>query len=187
MVMEQSGLYEVIGEADTGQSGWQIIRDRVPDLVVMDLDIPTTSGLEVIERIRNEFPKMAVVVLSAQNESVYAARALRAGANGFVSKDRDLQILQMAFTSVSAGFSFFPGIPNDAGEEPTSASVPKLSNREVTVLRLLVKGTSHKVIGAQLCISDKTVSAYKMRILRKLGLSNIVDLVDFARSNRLLL
>jgi len=189
--LESSSYFKVVGEADSGPAALSVIRTQLPALVILDLDLPKMSGLELIERLKASNPEIRVLVLSAQPESIFAARSLQAGANGFLSKSEDLQALVQAARSVLAGYSVFPSTALTASPRPTigagSELIRSLSDRELTVLQYLARGLSNKEVGAALQISNKTVSSCKSRLLEKLKISTLVELVDFARAHRLAL
>ncbi|SFM63975.1 response regulator transcription factor [Variovorax sp. OV329] len=189
--LESSGVFKVVGEADNGPAALSVIRAKLPALVILDLDLPKLSGLELMGRLRVSNPDIHVLVLSAQQESVFAARALLAGASGFLSKSEDLSAIVQAARSVLAGYSVFPKSALFAGPRPPSGAqagfIDSLSDREVTVLQYLARGLSNKEVGEALQISNKTVSSCKSRLLEKLKISTMVELVDFARAHRLAL
>jgi len=188
-VLESSGLFKVVGEADSGPTALTVIREAQPSLVILDLDLPKMNGLELIERLKSSNPAIKLLVLSAQQESIFASRALQAGANGFMSKAEGMSSIVQAAQSVLAGYSVFPssalGSFTGAGTSPSDL-VKTLSDRELTVLQQLARGMSNKEIGDALLISNKTVSSYKTRVFEKLNISTLVELVDFARANDLI-
>jgi len=189
-VLEGSGQFKVMAEVDNGPAALTIIREEHPDLAVLDLDLPKLSGLELIERLKGSQPRTKLLVLTGQQESIFAARAMQAGANGFMSKAEDLQSLVPAALAVLAGYSMFPNsalevLSGIAGLSP-DALLKSLSDRELTVLQNLARGMSNKEIADTLLISNKTVSSYKIRIFEKLGISSVVELVDFARVHHLI-
>ena len=101
-VLEAGGNLSVVGEAENGPSAITTVRELRPDLVILDLDLPRMNGLELIERLRAIDPALRLLVLSAQQESIFATRALQAGANGFMSKSEDMGSLVQAAASVLA-------------------------------------------------------------------------------------
>ncbi len=189
-VLEASGLFKIVGEADSGPSALNIIRDHQPALVILDLDLPRMNGLELIERLKASNPSIKLLVLSAQQEGIFASRALQAGANGFMSKSEGMSSVVQAAQSVLAGYSVFPSsaLGAFAGSQGNSPAdlIKTLSDRELTVLQQLARGMSNKEIGDALLISNKTVSSYKTRQFEKLNISTLVELVDFARANGLI-
>jgi len=188
-VLEKSGRYAIVGETDNGQSVIELVREHKVDLIIIDLNIPRISGLELIKRIKGQHPGIKLLVLSAQDEMVYASRSMQAGADGFVSKSKDLSAILSASDAIMAGYSFFPrDVVSGAklnGENQLDSRIEKLSDRELAVLQHLAQGLSNKDIADRLFISNKTVSTYKVNIFEKLGISNVVDLTDFARTNKL--
>jgi DNA-binding NarL/FixJ family response regulator len=189
-VLEASGLFKIVGEADSGPSALNLIRDQQPALVILDLDLPRMNGLELIERLKASNSSIKLLVLSAQQEGIFASRALQAGANGFMSKSEGMSSIVQAAQSVLAGYSVFPSsalgaFSGSQGNSPADL-IKSLSDRELTVLQQLARGMSNKEIGDALLISNKTVSSYKTRVFEKLNISTLVELVDFARANDLI-
>jgi len=183
-----------ITEADNGQTAVDLVRQYGADLVILDLDIPRMSGLDAVPRMRAAHPGVRVLVLTAQDAVPFAARAMQAGAQGFVSKTQDLEAIVRCVQSVLGGFTVFPSstprdMPRDPqrdGQSPNDTEgLGKLTDKEMEVLRMLTRGMTNKAIGKALFISNKTVSSYKTRIMNKLGAESLVDLVDFARRCRL--
>jgi len=189
-VMEGSGQYRVVGEADNGPAALALIREVQPALAILDLDLPKMSGLELIERVKVAQPGTKLLVLSAQQEGIFATRALQAGANGFLSKSEGMNAIVQAAHTVLSGYSVFPSTALAGPSSSTGASgadlVKTLSDRELTVLQYLGRGMSNKEIGDALLISNKTVSSYKTRLFEKLNISTLVELIDFARANHLI-
>lgn len=188
--LEGTGEFDVIGEAGDGPSALAVVRELEPDLVVLDLDLPRLNGLDVIERVRKALPQCKLLVLSGQEESIFGARAVKAGANAFISKSEDLRRLIDAAHAVLAGYSIFATsiLASQStlldGSRP-NALIKRLSDRELTVLQHLARGLSNKEIAEVLLISNKTISGYKARIFEKLNISSLVELVDFSRTHRL--
>ncbi|MDM0001984.1 response regulator transcription factor [Variovorax sp. J22P240] len=187
--LESSGRFEVVGEADSGPAALEMIREHVPALVILDLDLPQMSGLELVDRLKASGLGTKLLVLSGQQEAIFATRAMQSGANGFLSKSADMHKLVEAAQSVIAGYSVFPSSALVSLTGPTSmgadAMIKSLSDRELAVLQDLARGMSNKEIADKLLISNKTVSTYKVRIFEKLGISTLVELVDFARTQGL--
>ncbi len=188
--LEATGQFEVVGEASDGPSALAVIRELQPKLVILDLDLPRLNGLDVIERVRKLHRDTKLLVLSGQQESIFGARAVKAGANAFISKTEDLQRLIQAAHTVLAGYSMFATsvLASQSammdGARP-GALIKSLSDRELTVLQYLARGLSNKEIAETLLISNKTISGYKARIFQKLSISSLVELVDFSRAHKL--
>ncbi|MBT1910642.1 fimbria biosynthesis transcriptional regulator FimZ [Enterobacter hormaechei subsp. xiangfangensis] len=149
------------------------IRNHPIDLVILDIEMTGTDGFVLLKRIRNLNKDIKVLFLSSKSEAFYAGRAIRAGANGFVSKRKDLGEIYNAVEMILTGYSFFPSetlsFINHLGSRTGAAVDMPLSNREVTVLRYLANGLSNKEIADQLLLSNKTISAHKSNIFSKLG------------------
>ncbi|EGK62321.1 fimbria biosynthesis transcriptional regulator FimZ [Enterobacter hormaechei] len=166
------------------------IRNHPIDLVILDIETTGTDGFVLLKRIRNLNKDIKVLFLSSKSEAFYAGRAIRAGANGFVSKRKDLGEIYNAVEMILTGYSFFPSetlsFINHLGSRTGAAVDMPLSNREVTVLRYLANGLSNKEIADQLLLSNKTISAHKSNIFSKLGVQSIVELIDYAKAHELL-
>ena len=166
------------------------IRTHPIDRVILDIEMTGTDGFVLLKRIRNLNKDIKVLFLSSKSEAFYAGRAIRAGANGFVSKRKDLGEIYNAVEMILTGYSFFPSetlsFINHLGSRTGAAVDMPLSNREVTVLRYLANGLSNKEIADQLLLSNKTISAHKSNIFSKLGVQSIVELIDYAKAHELL-
>ncbi|MCF0005561.1 fimbria biosynthesis transcriptional regulator FimZ [Enterobacter hormaechei] len=166
------------------------IRNHPIDLVILDIEMTGTDGFVLLKRIRNLNKDIKVLFLSSKSEAFYAGRAIRAGANGFVSKRKYLGEIYNAVEMILTGYSFFPSetlsFINHLGSRTGAAVDMPLSNREVTVLRYLANGLSNKEIADQLLLSNKTISAHKSNIFSKLGVQSIVELIDYAKAHELL-
>ncbi|MDS0948219.1 fimbria biosynthesis transcriptional regulator FimZ [Enterobacter hormaechei] len=166
------------------------IRNHPIDLVILDIEMTGTDGFVLLKRIRNLNKDIKVLFLSSKSEAFYAGRAIRAGANGFVRKRKDLGEIYNAVEMILTGYSFFPSetlsFINHLGSRTGAAVDMPLSNREVTVLRYLANGLSNKEIADQLLLSNKTISAHKSNIFSKLGVQSIVELIDYAKAHELL-
>jgi len=182
----------VEGEAANGDQALALIKANDYDLAVLDMSMPGVSGIELIKRVRLEKPRLRVLILSMHGEAQYAARALRAGASGYVTKDAASAQLVGAIRKVAAGGVHISdaaaaqlvaaqGGPA-AGEAAPHA---RLSNREFEVFRLLVQGLGPTEIADRLHLSVKTVSTHKTRILGKMGMESTADLVRYAVEKKL--
>ncbi|RJG14345.1 DNA-binding response regulator [Pseudomonas cavernicola] len=189
--------YEVVGETDNGVDAIALAREHLPDLVVLDIGIPKLDGLDVITRLHSlALPAKAqpfkVLVLTGQSSAHYATRCMQAGAAGFVCKEGDLAELAAAARAVLSGYSYFPSHvlqPSRrlAGTPDEAELISHLSDRELSVLQHLANGYSNIEISEQLFISNKTVSTYKTRLMLKLNAHSLVDLLEFAKRNALVL
>ncbi|ACC73447.1 response regulator transcription factor [Paraburkholderia phymatum] len=183
-LLQLLGCQEVF-EADNGQSALEMARQFTPDLTILDLDIPRINGLDVLARLRAAQPGMRVLILSSHDAATFISRAMRAGAQGFVSKSQDVKEIMRSVEAVMSGYSVFPVAPVSAGPGAhgfvEESRLDLLSDKELVILQMLAKGLSNKTIGDALFISNKTVSSHKTRLMSKVGVETLVELVDFAR------
>jgi DNA-binding NarL/FixJ family response regulator len=181
-----SGI-EVAAEAATGDEALALAKAGDYDVAMLDMSMPGLSGIDLIKRLKIEKPKLRILVLSMHGEPQYAARALKAGASGYLNKDSAAEALLGALRKVAAGGVHVSEAAAaallQAGEK---SSHEALSDREFEVLRLLAGGLGPTEIGEKLHLSVKTVSTHKARILDKLGLGSTAELVRYALDNKLL-
>ena len=174
----------VEGEAANGDEALALVKANDYDLAVLDMSMPGLSGIELIKRLRLEKPRLRLLVLSMHGEAQYAARALKAGAAGYLTKDSASAQLVIAIRKVAAGgVHISEAAAAQLVGSAAGGDVPRhtrLSNREFEVFRLLVAGRGPTEIAEQLHLSVKTVSTHKTRILEKMGMESIVDLVRYA-------
>ena len=184
--LTQVANIEDVVEAGNGQEAVELTRQYLPDLAILDLDIPRINSLDVIPRLRLAHPHIRVMILSGHDTPTFVQRAVRAGAQGFVSKTQDISEIVRGVEAILSGYSVFPVTSGTivaplVGELNEQAKLELISDKELIVLQMLAKGMSNKSIGEALFISNKTVSSHKTRILQKLAVETLVDLVDFAR------
>ena len=183
---------EVAGEAASGADVLDYLRrNEALDLILLDLNMPGITGTDLIARIKAQHPDLPILVLSMHNETQVASRMLRAGAQGYITKDSDPEVLLAAMRKVAAGGKYIaPELAEkmvfDASTNAPAAPHLGLSDRELEVLRLLITGLGVNDIAAQLVLSHKTVSTYKIRLMEKLSVSNLADLMRYAMQHELL-
>jgi two-component system response regulator NreC len=181
----ETGL-EVVGEAGSGDEGVDEARRLKPDVVVMDLSMPGTDGLEATRRIAALGLKSRVLVLTAHGEEEYLVPVVDAGASGYLMKTRADQDLIDAIRVVARGEVYLPPkatrlLLQQYRKSPESATgLAELSAREREVMALTAEGFSSREIGEKLFVSPKTVDTYRARIMEKLGLNLRSELVRFA-------
>ncbi|HEU4644727.1 MAG TPA: response regulator transcription factor [Burkholderiales bacterium] len=179
--------FEVVAEAADGDQALALVRANDYDVAVLDMSMPGLSGFDLVKRLKLEKPALRVLVLSMHGEQQYAARALKAGASGYVNKDTAAEQLLGALRKVAAGGvhvsdAAAASLVAGAGAAPHEA----LSDREFEVLRLLAQGLTPTEIGERLHLSVKTVSTHKSRAQDKLGVAGTAELVRYALENKLL-
>jgi two-component system response regulator NreC len=185
--------FEVVGEASTGDEGVDRVRELKPDVVIMDLSMPGSDGLEATRRITALGLKTKVLVLTVHAEEEYLVPVVEAGASGYLSKtSADLDLVE-AIRIVARGEVYMPPKATRLllhhyknSQTETLGASPELSAREQEVLALTAEGYSSREIGERLFISPKTVDTYRARIMEKLGLTHRSELVRFALKTGLL-
>jgi DNA-binding NarL/FixJ family response regulator len=186
-LIESAGKVEVVGEASSGDEAVDKVRELKPDVVVMDLSMPGSNGLEATRRIAALELDTNVLVLTVHAEEEYLVPVVEAGASGYLTKtSADTDLLE-AIRVVARGQVFLPPKATTlllkqykAAEADEEQGLNDLSTREQEVLALTAEGYSSREIGKKLFISPKTVDTYRSRIMDKLGLSHRSDLVRFA-------
>jgi DNA-binding NarL/FixJ family response regulator len=177
---------QVAGEAASGDEALALVKANDYDVAMLDMSMPGLSGIDLIKRLKLEKPRLRILVLSMHGESQYAARALKAGAAGYLHKDSAAELLlatlrKIAGGGVHIGDAAAAALLQSGEKSPHEA----LSDREFEVMRLLVEGLGPTEIGARLHLSVKTVSTHKTRILEKLNLGSTAELVRYALEHRL--
>jgi len=181
---------EVVAEAATGHELIDILRHESVDVVVIDLSMPGIPGMDLIQRIRSDFPMVAVLVLTMHAEEQYAMRAFRCGAHGYLTKDGAGEQLLGAIRKVAQGGMYVTAAMAErlALGLRQLHDVPlhdTLSNRELEVYRRIVAGMRLTDIADELHLSIKTISTHKSRIMEKLGVEGTASLVRYGMEHRL--
>jgi DNA-binding NarL/FixJ family response regulator len=170
----------VCAEADSAQSGFEAIRANKPSLAIIDLSLKNSSGLELLKDLRAQDFELPVLVLSMHDESLYAERALRAGANGYITKQEASEEVMEAIRQVLAGEiyldpKFMKRVVRKIFKEGTdnsAISVDRLTDRELAVFELIGEGKTAREIAVRLRIGTTTLDTYRARIKEKLGFEN---------------
>src|SRR2546426_3274721 len=187
-LIHSDGNFAVCGEANNAPEGIEIIRKLAPDLAIVDLSLPGANGIELIKNIRAEFPKLPILVLSMHDESLYALRALRAGAEGYVMKHEAMANVIQAIHEVFNGRPYLsPAMAAQVitkfahrGSQSEADAVERLSDRELEILELIGKGKEVRQIAKLLHLSPKTVETHRAHIKEKLNLQNARQVTRFA-------
>jgi len=188
--LEQDRSIEAIAEASTGAETLQQLRDGRWDLVILDINMPDRSGIDILRHIRSGYPDTRVLVISGFSEKQYAINVLRAGAAGYLAKDQAPEEFMRAVHTVLAGRRFVSAALSEmlvsALDEPTEQPLhASLSQREFQILCKLAVGRSVSEIAQELFISVKTVSTYRALVLEKMKLTTNADLTTYALRNGL--
>ncbi|MEB0040807.1 MULTISPECIES: response regulator transcription factor [unclassified Pseudomonas] len=189
MLLENEN-YEVVGETDNGVDAMQMVRECLPDLIILDISIPKLDGLEVLARFNAMNLPSKILVLTAQTPNLFAIRCMQSGAAGYVCKQEDLSELLSSVRAVLSGYNYFPSQAlspaSRADGPPSEIELFKLVNdRELMVLQLFAQGRTNKEIAKGMFLSNKTVSTYKTRLMQKLRVKTLVELIELAKRNAL--
>ncbi|WP_396957068.1 response regulator [Nitrosomonas sp.] len=189
-ILSETGDITVTGEAEAGFQAIRIIRQHDFDVMLLDISLPDRNGIEVLKQIRKERPALAVLMLSMHNENEFAIRALKAGAAGYLNKQSAPAQLVTAIRQVAAGQKFItPALAMElANAITTDVDRPPhamLSDREYQTLCLIAAGRGLSEISEEMCLSPKTVSVYRARLMDKLRLSNNSELIRYAIKHHL--
>lgn len=189
MVLEKENL-TVVAETEDGLHAIQLAKQLSPDLVIVDIDIVSVNGIDVVQRLRANGFNGGILVLTGKEGDHYIRRCASAGADGFLSKRNNLSELSDAVRAIRGGYGYFPR--NLARLDAVSGLIDsgkgkmaELSAKELDVLRYLARGMKVVEIAREMNISDKTVSTYKSRLMSKLGLKNMVEIYDFTQRHNL--
>ena len=187
-LIHSDSAFAVCGEASNASEAMEVIRRLQPDLAIVDLSLPGANGIELIKNIRAEFAKLPILVLSMHDESLYALRAMRAGADGYVMKHEAMQNVVQAIHEVFNGRPYLS--PAMAAQVITKFAhrqaegevdaVERLSDRELEILELIGKGNEVRQIAKLLHLSPKTVETHRAHIKDKLDLKNSREVARFA-------
>lgn len=183
-LIEGLGTLRVSGEAASGSELLDVLRQGPADLVLMDMAMPAPSGVELIQRLRELYPSLPILVLSMHNEGQIVARALKSGAAGYITKDCHPDTLLAAIGKLLAGGRFIDPALVESVVFNRDAEAPsphdQLSPRERQILEMISSGLPLGDIADRLHLSPKTVSTHKMRLMQKLDLHTNADLLKYA-------
>ncbi|MFI8223776.1 response regulator [Pseudomonas sp. NPDC085632] len=190
IVLQTEGFNQIY-EASHGNEVVSLIREHKPRLVILDLNLPVLDGLEVMARIKTNDLRCRVLVFSTHEPMFYQERCVRAGAMAYVTKTNKLEQLRIAIRAVMSGHAYFSSFPDsfstlNAVQTTEKQMIDQLSDRELSIFRQLGLGKSNKAIAEEMHLSYKTVSTYKTRLMKKLGVSSAVHLRDFAKRNHVI-
>lgn len=186
-VLEEASGFEVVDTASTTSELFEKLEKVSPDVIMLEMDIPEINGIATLRKLKKENPDVKVLMYSGQSEDVYALSTIRAGAFGYLSKASDIDYIISAVRKVSEGNMFITNelaqrLAFDEGTQKPRRFFRKLSTREVEVLKLLASGKRNKDVAIGLNLNEKTVSTYKARLMKKLNVDNMVDLLQQAKA-----
>ncbi|TXG36577.1 response regulator [Seonamhaeicola maritimus] len=178
---------KIVGSLDDGAAILDFVKKNPVDIILTEADFPKLNGLTLLRHLKSDHPDIKTIIFSGQPEEVYAINAIKAGAAGYVSKTVNVITVNEAIMKVNDGGIYLSNeltqqlaFGNRVGKS-SGSFYKKLSTREAEVLKLLTVGRKNKEISKELDINEKTVSTYKARLMRKLKVTNLVDLVNQAK------
>ncbi len=186
-LLKKKSKYEIIDKAFNGNEIYLKLDKHKPDILIMEIDMPQVSGINALRGIKSYFPDVRVLIYSIHPEEIYALRSIKGGAAGYVPKTASTKIFLKALKKITKGGIFLNEdltssfTSRNVGESSMLSRYKKLSSREIEVLNLLSKGKRNKDIADALEINEKTVSTYKTRLLKKLKVDNLADLIHQSR------
>jgi DNA-binding NarL/FixJ family response regulator len=186
---------DIIGEASTGKECFEKIAQNQPDILIMDISLPDTTGIEITKRVTVEYPEMHVLILSMYTNEDFIFNSVKAGARGYLPKNTSREELLNAIHAIFEGEEFFSdsiskimlrSYVRKAKEDdsPPNRPVVPLTSREIEILKLFAEGFINKEISDRLDISIRTVETHKNHIMKKLELKSTVELIKFAIKNK---
>lgn len=186
---------DVIGEASTGKECFEKIEQNPPDILILDISLPDTTGIEITKRVTVDYPETRVLILSMYTNEDFIFNSVKAGARGYLPKNTSREELLNAIHTIHVGEEFFSdsiskimlrSYLRKAKEDDSAPSRPAvpLTSREIEILKLFAEGFINKEISDQLDISIRTVETHKNHIMKKLELKSTVELIKFAIKNK---
>jgi len=177
---------QVLGSVDNGEAIFDFLKNNRIDIILCETDLPKLNGITALRRLKKEHPEVKTIMFSSQPEEVYAINTIKAGASGYLCKTANIITLKEAIIKVNDGGVYLSrdleqrfGLGSRISRGGTIYK--KLSTREIEVLKLLTIGKKNKEIAKELLINEKTVSTYKARLMKKLNVTNLIDLVNQAK------
>lgn len=186
-MLKKSENFSIVGKANNGNELYKSLDELKPDILIMEIDMPQINGINALRAIKSQYPETRVLIFSTHPEEIYALRSIKSGAAGYVPKTASTKILMKALKQIAKGGIFLNEdltstfTSRNVGESSALSRYKKLSSREIEVLNLLSRGKRNKDIANALNINEKTVSTYKTRLLKKLKVDNLADLIHQSR------
>lgn len=188
--LEETNDIQVIGESSNGEDLLSLIKDCIPEIILLDISMPGKSGLDLLKQLKSEYPKLPILILSVYPEEQYAVRFLKAGASGYLTKESAAEKLAEAIRKIVGGgkYASTEVIEKLAFDFSNSDKAPHetLSDREFQVFGMISIGKSLTEIGVELSLSVKTISTHRTRILEKMKMKKNAELIRYAITRNLL-
>jgi two-component system, NarL family, invasion response regulator UvrY len=189
-ILQEETDVQVVGEAESAQEAFRIIRTIDCDAVVLDISLPGKSGVEILKQLKYEYKKLPVLILSVHPEEQYAVRLMKTGASGYLTKESAPDELVKAIRKIISGGKYISSslaerlfTDIDASGKPRHE---KLSDRELEIMRMIARGKAIKKIAEELYLSEKTVSTYRKRLLEKMNMTTNAEIFSYALKNKLI-
>ncbi|MBI5541936.1 MAG: response regulator transcription factor [Bacteroidia bacterium] len=196
-LLQDAQQIEVINEASSASELFQLLKNQIPDILILDVSLPGMSGIEITKVIQKEYPTIRVMILSMYIGEDFIFNALKAGARGYLHKNINSYELITAIEEINKGNEYFSTQVSDiilksfvkkahTGVKQGEEKEETLTSRELEILKLVAEGFSNPEIAERLVISVRTVESHKTHIMQKLLLNTIADLVKFAIRNNII-
>lgn len=188
-ILDDATGFTVVGEADDGEAALEVIADAEPDVVLVDIRLPSVSGIDLARQIVENYPTTTVLILSAYDDEHYVRAALAAGVAGYLLKTTPSGELVRSIRAACEGSTLLDRVPSGRGEKASAIHArdggARLTAREQEVVRLVARGRSNKAIAHQLGISPRTVEGHLNHVFEKVGSTSRTELVHYALANGL--
>ena len=189
-ILQQLQEATIIAEAGNGDEALDLLRNDTFDILLLDISLPGRNGLEVLQIVKEKWPLINVLILTMQPQEIFALRALKLGASGYLTKDAAMEELLIAVKRVSEGEKYISTsveafLVQQLVDDKSSEKHNALSNREYDIMIRIANGKSLLEIGHELAISNKTVGTYRTRILEKMELTKNIELTWYCMENKL--
>ena len=191
-----SDVYQVVGEANTGDDAIRLPEVLSPDLILMDIEMPGISGIQACMEIKKQFPSVKVIIISMHNEKQLIKKIIDQGADGYLLKNSNKDEVIDAMDKVSTGGIYLSqdvtmllvgqDNPAPSGHGSDTLAISNLTEREIEILELVAEGLTNKEIGEKLVISHRTVDTHRTNLMKKLEVTNVAGLIRFAFKNGLI-
>ncbi len=189
MMLANAEDIAIAAEAENARAAMQMLSQHEVDVAVVDIGLPDTNGLDLLRQLKARQPDLAVLILSMYGEDIYAVRAIKLGAAGYLTKDCPSDNLIDAIRHAAQGKKYITSQLAhqlaDALSENSRSDYEALSTRELEVMKLIAAGESLVSVGAKLHLSPSTITTYRTRILKKLKLKNNIELAEYVKQHRL--
>ena len=188
-LLQTNPAFEVVGEAANGEELSVLLSEQVPDVILLDITMPPSSGIVLLSTLQEQYPTVRCIMLTMHDDAQYVMESLRKGADGYLLKDADQQELHEAIHAVMAGDKHFKNKISDLIVQDladTRSGKALLTERETQIVRLVADGKITKEIADQLHVSTRTVETHRSRIMKKLKVANTAEMIRAAYQQKLI-